>query len=163
MCLSYKNSDDLYAYSDASWASDRDSRKSVSGFVILFKGIPISWRSSKQKCITLSTMESEYIAMTDTIKELLWLYDILNECSILGYSLDKPKLFSDSQSAIFYCKNKVENNRTKHIDIKYHFIKDLFYRDKFILKSVKGKDNLADLFTKVMSKDKLNRYCSELF
>lgn len=152
------------AYTDASWASDRDDRRSFSGFIIFFKNVPISWRTRKQKCVALSTMESEYIAISESIKELLWLHNIYDECStLLKVTVQKPLMFSDSESAIYYCKNFIENVRNKHIDIRFHYVKQLLADGLFRLLKVPGNWNIADLLTKPVTFDKLSRYCEHIF
>lgn len=163
LSLDYNDASDLCAYTDASWASDRDDRKSFTGYMIFFRNIPITWRSSKQKCITLSTMEAEYIAMSETLKELLWYQNILREVNVLDILFKMPILYCDSQSAIYYAKNPVETIRTKHIDIRYHFVKELLAEKRFKLEKVPGKENIADMLTKGLSAEKIYFYNSCIF
>lgn len=162
--LNVKGSKDFYAYTDASWASDRDDRRSYSGFIVYFRNAPISWHTTKQKCVALSSMEAEYIAISEAARELLWLYDIFSECSkVLNFDICKPVLYSDSQSAIYFSRNSIENVRSKHIDIRFHFVKNLLTMNKFDLFSVPGDNNVADLLTKPVTGDKLTQYCYNIF
>nr|KYP56738.1 Retrovirus-related Pol polyprotein from transposon TNT 1-94 [Cajanus cajan] len=114
---------------------DLDSRKSTSGYLINFAGGAIAWQSRLQRCVALSTTEAEFIAITKACKELLWLKKFLQE---LGFVQDKYPLFFDSQSAIHLGKNPTFHSRSKHIDVRYHWIRDaldakLLELEKFIL------------------------------
>ncbi|GBL95368.1 Retrovirus-related Pol polyprotein from transposon TNT 1-94 [Araneus ventricosus] len=114
-------------YSDADFAANRDDRVSIGGFIILLDEVPISWRTSKQKC-------AEYVSLTDASKELLWIQRILEECKkVLDQSLFtfKYAVYCDNQAAINFSNSCIENMRTKHIDIKYHFLRDLRYVPTF--------------------------------
>jgi hypothetical protein len=162
--LDVQGTKDLFIYTDASWASDRDDRRSFSGYITFFRNVPISWKTTKQRCVALSSMEAEYIAISEGVKELLYLNDIYKECSeILNYNVCQPILYSDSQSAIYYSKNNLENTRNKHIDIRYHFVKDLLQLNKFNILKIPGDCNIADLLTKPVTGDKLFKYCSHIF
>lgn len=158
------NSKHLSVFTDASWASDRDNRRSFSGFIIFFKNIPISWKTRKQKCVALSSMEAEYIALSEACKELIWFSKIYEEsASILTLTVKIPLVYCDSESAIYYCKNNIENVRNKHIDIRFHFVKQFLNEGLFQLLKVPGKWNVADVLTKPVTKDKLKIFFNYLF
>ncbi|GBN18764.1 Retrovirus-related Pol polyprotein from transposon TNT 1-94 [Araneus ventricosus] len=114
-------------YSDADFASNRDDRTSVGGQLVMLDNSPIEWRTFKQKCVTLSTMESEFVAMTDATRELIWFDRILIECFERNVILEKPvqsTLFVDNMATIDFVKSSIENCRSKHIDVKLFFVRD---------------------------------------
>lgn len=156
----------LIAYTDADFAANRDDRTSMGGQIIFLDKSPIMWRTFKQKSVSLSTMESEFIAMTETAKELLWYDRILNECStkeIFNNSKSKSLLFVDNTATIDFIKSPIENHRTKHIDVKLFFIRDLYYKDIFEIKHIRSKENIADPFTKPLTKFDLNKFQNRIF
>jgi len=110
----------LEGFVNADLAGDVDSRKSTTGYVYTLGGTVVSWSSTLQKIIAFSTIEAEYVAVSESAKEIVWLQSFLKE---LGKMNGKGTLYSDSQSAIFFAKNPVFHSRTKHIQIKYHFIR----------------------------------------
>ena len=147
---------DLVGFSDSDWAGCHESRKSTSGFVFTLAGGAISWKSKKQSVIALSTCEAEYVAASLACKEAIWLSrlhaDMLN--------LESPKcivLRLDNTGAIATAKNACINQRNKHIDIKYHYV-----RESVESKCVKPEhwptaEQAADLMTKALDKVKLAR------
>lgn len=142
---------ELAAYSDADWGSDVKVRKSISGTLILISEGPVIFRSSQQTLVSQSTTESEFIAAADTVKELKWLQMFLQE---LDVPICRCVLKSDSQTAIRLIKNPEFHRRTKHIDIKYHFIRDWFHKRLFELEYVPTEQQLADYLTKSLPSDK---------
>ena len=153
----------LVSYSDASWASDRDSRKSFGGHIVFLGHVPISWGCVKQKAISLSVMESEYMALTDCAKETRWLYQILERSGCIKRETFKPVIYVDNQAAIDFVRNPIENTRTKHIDIRYHFIRSWYNLSYFKLLGVRTEFNIADIFTKFLSKERIEFLCSSIF
>lgn len=154
-------------YSDASYADDLDDRTSTSGYIVLVGNSPISWRTAKQSFVSLSTMESEFVALTEAAKEVSWLSRILTECQnkeLLPMSANlRTVLKTDNEAAIFYSNSPVENSRTKHINVKYHFIRNLINDNLFKLEHVKSKSNLADIFTKAPTKNDLKVFKDKIF
>ncbi|GFS46649.1 hypothetical protein Acr_00g0103530 [Actinidia rufa] len=122
----------------------------------LFESAAVSWVSRLQKIVTISTTEAEYVAATEACKEMVWLRSFMKE---LGMEQDNSKLFSDSQSAIHLAKNAAFHSRTKHIDIKCHFIRSLLEDGQFTFEKINTRDNPADMFTKVVTVEKL-KSCS---
>ena len=112
----------LQGYVDADMAGDKDTRRSTTGYVFTIGGTAVSWASKLQKIGSLSTTEAEYVALTEASKEILWLDRFLEE---LGHKQDNCVLNSDSQSAIHLAKNVAFHARTKHIEVRYHFIRTL--------------------------------------
>lgn len=112
----------LDRFTDSDMAGDVDSRKSTSGYLMTFAGGAVAWQSKLQKCVALSTTEAEFIAITEACKEELWLKKFLQE---LGLKQEKYVLYCDSQSAIHLSKNSTFHSRSKHIDVRYHWIRDV--------------------------------------
>jgi hypothetical protein len=105
----------------------------------------VSWASKKQNSIALSTAEAEYIAVGHCCAQLLWMRQTLRD---YGYKLSKVPLLCDNESAIHMANNPVEHNRTKHIDIRYHFLRDHQQMGDIEIAYVSTKEQLADIFTK---------------
>jgi hypothetical protein len=140
---------DFKCFSDADWAGDVADRKSTSGYVFKLAGGPISWGSKKQSSVSLSTSEAEYIALSLAIQEGKWVHRLL--CEILvAAGVETPKLviFEDNQSCIKMTKNPVNHGRAKHIDIKYHHIRDEVKSGEVEVEYCSTSVMLADLLTK---------------
>ncbi|GFW42287.1 retrovirus-related Pol polyprotein from transposon TNT 1-94 [Trichonephila clavipes] len=116
----------LRCYSDSDFATNRDDRVSMGGFITFIDETPISWRTFKQKSVSLSTMEAEYVSLTEAAKEFIWLKNVIDNKS-LNLELSENVMFCDNQAAISFSKSPVENCRTKHIDVRYHFLRNLIY------------------------------------
>ena len=136
----------ICGYVDSDYAGDLDKRRTTTGYVFTFTGGLISWRSMLQGVVALSTTEAQYIAATETIKKTLWLRGLVGD---LGMDQDNVEVHCDSQNAIHLAKNQVHHGQTKHIDIRFHFIREIIKSDEVILKKNGTKDNLADIMTKV--------------
>lgn len=139
------------AYSDADFAGDKIARKSTSGFVCKFANGPITWQSKKQQCVALSTTEAEYISAATVTKEIIWLKKIFNECKI---NITTYNLYIDNMSAIKLIKNPEFHQRSKHIDVKYHFVRDNYQKGEINVTYVKSEEQIADIFTKALPKPK---------
>ena len=142
----------LQGYVDADFVGDHDTRRSTTGFVYTLASIAVSWVSRLQKIVTLSTTEAEYVAVTEASKEMIWLNGCLEE---LDLKQGRGVLYCDSQSAIHLTKNPVYHTRTKHIDVKYHFIRSLVEDRKLHLMKILGSQNPADMLTKAVTIEKL--------
>jgi hypothetical protein len=113
----------LLAFSDSDFAGDSEDRRSTTGNIFIFNGGPVSWRSQKQKCVALSTAESEYIAASMATKEVVWVRRLLMEIGC--QQNNSTPLFCDNQSAIRLVYNPEFPQRTKDIDVKFHHIRDI--------------------------------------
>ncbi|MCO5602391.1 hypothetical protein L7F22_056522 [Adiantum nelumboides] len=133
-------------------------RKSTSGYVFTFTGGAVSWISRLQKCVALSTTEAEYVTATEASKEALWLMRLVEE---LGIKSQVPVLHCDSQSAIMLARNPVFHAKTKHIDVKYHFIRSVLDDKSITLVKVHTDDNPADLSTKSLPAERF-AYCRQM-
>ena len=134
---------------------DKDSGKSTTGYVFTVGGTAISWMSRLQKSVALSTTEAEYMAIAEAAKELVWLKNFMAE---LGIQQGDCVLHCDNQSAVHLAKNPVFHSRTKHIQMRYHFIRELINDGTLDLRKILGTKNPADMLTKVVTTDKL-RLC----
>lgn len=112
----------------------------------------MAWQSRLQKCVALSTTEAEFIAATEACKELLWMKSYLEE---LGFKQDRYVLLCDNQSAIHLGKNSTFHSRSKHIDRRYHWIRDVVASKEVELVKVHTDDNGADMMTKSLPRGKL--------
>jgi hypothetical protein len=118
-----KSVNGIHGYCDSDYAGDIQTRRSTSGYVFLSAGAAISWSSKKQRSVALSTTEAEYVAMSEACKEAIWLQRLMDD---LGRKLDGPMLLlSDNQGAIALVRNPEFHQRTKHIDVRHHFIREL--------------------------------------
>ena len=154
-----RNIKDLFTvleYCDSDYATDRDTRKSVTGYIIYLNGVPISWRSRSQRAVTLSTAESEYYAISEICSEIIFVKNMLE---FLELKIEYPIIIRvDNIGAIYLAKNQVLSNRTKHIGVRYHFVRE--YIEEGIIKIifVRSKDNDADIFTKNLPKELFNKH-----
>lgn len=163
--LIYRNEgEDLIAYCDADWAGDVSERRSTTGYVIKFAGAAISWKSSKQACTALSTVEAEYIAAATAAKEVIWLRRLFNEMqSHTINKLDRPTTMKiDNNGALNLAKNHQISQRTKHIDIKYHFIRQCVSNEEILLEYCPTEKMTADILTKALPTIKFEEFRAEL-
>jgi hypothetical protein len=173
-----------FGFTDSDWAGDRNTRKSTSGYLYnLYEGA-ISWKSAKQPIVATSSTEAEYIACTEAAKEGLWLQRIMAEIRgetaprLMDYSheiedyiqdLTGPKtddhelygpqiIFADNQGAIKLSKNPLYHNRTKHIDVKYHFIRESTQKGLIQLVYIPTGEMVADILTKSLPRDRHQKH-----
>jgi hypothetical protein len=149
----------LVGFSDSDWAGDMDDRKSTSGGCFYLGNNLVSWFSRKQNCVSLSTAESEYVAAGSCCSQLIWLKHMLDD-----YGLDSNILtmFCDNLSAINISKNPVQHSRTKHIDIRHHFLRDMVDKGLITIEHVDTKFQLADIFTKALDYERFSNLKSSL-
>ncbi|XP_065628616.1 secreted RxLR effector protein 161-like [Quercus suber] len=135
----------LAKYSDADWAGCIDDRKSISGGCFYLRNNLVSWMSKKQNPVSLSTVEAEYIATASCCAQLLWMKKLLHD---YGITQDTMCVYCDNTSAINLSKNPVQHSKSKHIEIRYHFIRDLVEERTVYLEFINTKNQKADIFTK---------------
>ena len=163
--LCYRKCDDgltLIGYSDADWASSTDDRHSISGYCFsLNKAGPlISWKSRKQPTVALSSCEAEYIALAAAVQEGMYPIQIVND---VGEVNDPVLIFEDNQGTIALSMNPVNRQRSKHIDVRYHFIRNVQNAGKVIIKYCPTADMVVDVMTKPVTKIKLQKFKSYIF
>jgi hypothetical protein len=142
----------LLGYSDADMGGDVDTRKSTTGVLYFFGSCAVSWQSQKQKVVALSSCEAEYIAGSTATCQGLWLSQLLAE--LKSEKRKSFKLKMDSQSAIALSKNPVFHERSKHIDVRFHFIRDCLENGLLDVEHVRTEEQLADIVTKPLGRDK---------
>ena len=136
----------LKALSDSDFASDKETRISVFGYIINFCGIPIAWRSKGMKSVVLSTTEAEYMALSEVVKELKFIVQLLQP---INNEVELPiTVHVVCVGAIWLSNNRTTSDRKKHIDIRTSFVKEYEDDGKIIIKFVKSEENDADIFTK---------------
>ena len=142
----------LKGYIDVDWVGDLDGRKSTLRYLFTFVGGAVSWQLRLQKCVALSTTEAEYIAANEASKEMLWLKIFLQE---LGLKQDGYVVNCDSQSVKDLSKNSIYHSCSKHIEIRYHWLRIVVEQQSFELEKIHTDENPADMLTKVVSREKL--------
>ncbi|XP_062114804.1 secreted RxLR effector protein 161-like [Humulus lupulus] len=155
----HHNQVEISGFVDSDYVGDRDTRKSTTTYYFLVSGNCVSWKSQLQSVVALSTTEAEYMAATEAIKEGIWVQGLLKELQVFK---GKATIFLDSQSAIHLCKNPVFHDRTKHVEIKYHFIRDKVIEGVINVEKVPTEENPADVGTKILPLSKFNYYLSLL-
>ena len=138
----------LVGYSDDDWGGDLDQCKSTSGYAFLLSNSAISWSSKKQPCIALSTIESEYVACSTVVKEGVWLKRFIIELGIITRASEPITIHCDIMVALSYAKDPKYYDKTKHIDIRYHFIRDMVAQKKVVLKHITTSHMIADHLAK---------------
>ena len=150
----------LEGISDSNYADDKETRISVYGFIIYFCGVPIAWKSKSGKSVTLSSTEAEYFAISEVAKEILFVRQILN---CIGIEIEYPiRIQVDNVGAMFLCNNFSTSQRTKHIDIRQHFVRGYIEDDILKVVFVRSEDNDADMFTKNVTEELFKKHSAKL-
>ena len=146
----------LKLFSDSDWGADIKTRRSVTGFVILLNNTPIMWRSQTQRTVALSSTEAEYYAMADAVKEIKFILQVLESLHI---SVEKPIIVHiDNVGAIFVAENASATKHTRHIDARYHFVREFIIDGHIKVIFVMSKNNIADMFTKNVTSEILEEH-----
>lgn len=140
-----EGSSSLVGYVDADFAANTDTRKSLTGYVFTLFGTAISWRSTHQYVVALSTTEAEFVALTEAMKESLWLKGILKEFRVVQ---KRVTVFCDNQSSIHLSKHQGYHKRTKHIDVKLYFVRNVTEKRVVKVSKIAIQENPTDCFTK---------------
>ncbi|KAH9722896.1 Integrase catalytic domain-containing protein [Citrus sinensis] len=138
----------LLGFVDSDYAGDLDRRRSLTGYMFLFNGCLVNWKATLQHVVALSTTEAEYTTATEAVKEALWLQGLMRE---LGVKQKTVTVYCDSSSALHLCRNPAHHERTKHIDIKLHFIRNEVSKGAVKMSKVHTDENPADMLTKVVT------------
>ncbi len=161
--ITYGSTNDLVGYTDADWASDVESRRSLGAYVFMLYGGPISWSSKRQQSIALSSCEAEYMAQTQAAKEAIWMARLLSELDIgLGLPTKPVQIKADNQGAIALTKDPRFHSRTKHIDIQWHFVRDQVETGAVQFTWVPTNEMVADGLTKALSNDKFRAFVRQI-
>ena len=149
----------VMGFVDSDFAGDLDKRRSLTGYLFTLSSSAISWRSTLQSTVALSTTEAEYMAAAEAVKEGIWLRNLVQE---LGLQQEvNSVVFCDNQSAIYLIRNQAYHERTKHIDVKYHFIREAVGERNITVKKIGTTDNPADMLTKPVPANKF-KHCLNL-
>lgn len=155
---SYDNSE-LLGFADADFAGNCIDRRSYTGFIFKWAGGAVSWECKKQYTVALSTTEAEYMAISEASKEAIYFRNVLHE--FLGY-YNCITVFNDNQSAQKLAENTLVNKRSKHIDVRYHFIREAISNKLCCLEYLPTNEMPADVLTKALCSVKHNKFCSML-
>ena len=138
----------LEGISDSEFAGDKDTRISIYGYVVYFCGAPISWKSKSGKSVTLSSTEAEYFASSETAKELKFIFNLMEGMNLHNELKLPMTLRVDNAGAIYLANNHTTGQRTKHIDIRAHYVRELINNGDLKVVFIKSEDNDADIYTK---------------
>lgn len=143
----------IYAFSDSNYASNKDTRRSVTGYAIYYNGALVSWKSKSQDTVTMSSTEAEYIAAATCAMEMVFVKQIIES---IQFEVKLPMvLYVDNTSAIALARNFSTSGRTKHIEVRHHFIRELNEKGDLKMEFVSTDDNTSDIMTKGNT---LNKY-----
>ena len=140
------DSSPLVGYADADWGNDGVDRRSVSGFTFQIYGSTVSWTTRKQNTVALSSTEAEYVSLSQAACEAIWLRNVLQE---FGVSIVEPtQIFEDNQSCMRIAEEPRDHRRMKHVDIRFHFIRECIQNKTILPVYISTKEQVADIFTK---------------
>ena len=137
-------------YTDSDFQSDRDSRKSTSGAVFTLGSGAIIWRSIKQTCVADSTMEAEYVAACEAAKEAVWLRKFLRDLEVVPDMHEPIRLYCDNSGAVANAKEPRNHRKGKHIERKFHLVREIVNRGDVSVEKITSANNIADPFTKTL-------------
>ena len=141
----------LTMYTDSDYGGDKETRISVTGYILFFMGVPIIWKSKSQRSVTLSSSEAEYVALSEAAKDIKFVYQLLRS---IGIEVTLPiTVRVDNVGAIFMSENTLTSGRTKHVDIRYRYVNEMVLDGFLKIVFVKTKENVADIFTKNVTSD----------
>ncbi|KYN50018.1 Copia protein, partial [Cyphomyrmex costatus] len=156
-----KNKDsNIKVYSDADYAGCTDTRRSTTGYVLVKNGAAITWNSQRQNSVALSTMEAEFIAACAATKEAMWVKQFFNDINVC--IVNPLTLYLDNQSAISFIKNHNYHKHSKHIEVKYNFVKEKYQAKDIDISFVSTESQLSDICTKALSRIKFETFRIQL-
>ena len=145
----------ISGFSDSDWAGSSDDRKSTGGMAFYLDENLITWVSQKQRCVALSSCEAEFMAATFAACQAIWLQRVLSH--ITGIKTGPVTLYIDNRSVVDLARNPVFHGRSKHIDLRYHFIRDCVEQGLIVIKHVRTNEQRADILTKALASIKFER------
>jgi hypothetical protein len=147
---------DMTIYTDSDWAGDKENRHSVTGYIMYLVGVPILWKSKLQRTVALSSTEAEYYAMSEATKEIKFILQILIS---IGITVQLPMIVRvDNVGAIFMSENATATSRTRHVDARYHFVREFIVDGYIKIVFVCSEDNHSDGFTKNVNNQTYERH-----
>ena len=164
LSLTYGNARDeerenLIGFSDANFGGDSATARSTTGYVFILNGAAVSWKSKLQSVVALSTAEAEYMALCETVKEAVYLQQLLEE---IGLKALPVTIYEDNQPCIHIASNPVTSNRSKHIAVRYHYVREVISNGKVQVLYKSTQEMVADCLTKNLAKDKVEKFRSIL-
>jgi hypothetical protein len=157
--IKFTSDNELKVFVDADFGGDEETRRSTTGYVIMMGSGPTSWYSKLQHCVSVSTAESEYYSLNECARHCLWYENLFKELNI---NCKCVNINIDNKAAIYNSENETINPRSRHIDIKYHQIRELIKERKIKLSYIKSEKNLADGFTKFLNTTLMNKFRDSL-
>jgi hypothetical protein len=154
----------LRGYVDSDWAGEKSSSLSTTGYVFTLAGSPVAWSSQRQKNVATSSTHAEYFAASEAAKQAYWLCGWMNEIAVLDSRIMQGvvPLHIDNESAVKLTKNPESHARTRHIDIRYHYIRELVEDGTIETIWIPGTENPADMFTKPLAAPPIEMICKKL-
>ena len=164
LSLTYGNARDeerenLIGFSDANFGGDSATAKSTTGYAFILNGAAVSWKSKLQSVVALSTAEAEYMALCETVKEAVYLQQLLEEIELKALPVT---IYEDNQPCIHIASNPVTSNRSKHIAVRYHYVREVISNGKVQVLYKSTQEMVADCLTKNLAKDKVEKFRSIL-
>ena len=139
----------LTIYTDSDYAGDKETQISVTGYILFFLGVPLTWKSKSQRSITLSSSEAEYVALSEAAKEIKFIYQLLQS---IGIEVELPiTVRVNNIGAIFMSENTLTSGWTKHVDVRYRYMNEMVLNGFLKIQFLKTEENVADVFTKNVS------------
>ena len=160
--LIYNGCDDneLVGFSDADWAGDLNTRRSTSGFIFKLGSSVITWSSKRQDTVAKSSTEAEYVSLSSAAQELIWLHRLFKD---VGVNVPSPTtIYEDNQGAIDLSRNPKHHNRTKHIDVCHHFVRERVATGEICVDYCPTGEMIADIMTKGLGTVKFRRFRDQL-
>ena len=154
-----RSSPSLTAFSDADWAGDNNDRRSTSGFLVYFGNNLVSWSSKKQPTVARSSTEAEYKEIANATSEIMWIMSLFRELHIIS---SPPTLWCDNIGARYLSANPVFHTHMKHIEVDFHFVRELVAARRLCVCVIPGKDQTANLLTKPLPKSRFHQLRSKL-
>ena len=149
----------IECFSDANWAGSKVDRRSTSSYCVFIRGNLVSWKSKKQNVVSRSSAESEYRAMAQSVCEIMWIYQLFTEIDLK--TSVPAKLWCDNQAALHIASNLVFHERTKHIEIDCHFVREKIQQGLISTLYVKTGDQLGDILTKALNGVRVDYLCNK--
>ena len=150
----------LECFTNANWVGSKEDRRSTLRYYVFVGGNLVSWKSKKHSVVYRSSAESEYRAMTQSVCEIMWLHQHLMEVGIEIPVL--TKLWCDNQAALHITSNPIFHERTKHIEIDCHFVREKIQLGLIFIRYMKSGEQLSDTFTKALNEDRVSYLCNKL-